>query len=70
MATYGAVWLTDASTHPQSFGLHLEVGLQLVWGEGPPCRRWVFVLISHDAGDEDMTVLSATNRQDGPRFSL
>lgn len=39
----------SASAHPQSLGLHLEVGLQLVWGEIPHCSHRVLVILSHPA---------------------
>ncbi len=45
----------NASAHPQSLRLHLEVGLQLARGEVPHCRHRVFVIKSHPAANGETT---------------
>lgn len=57
----------NASAYPQSLGLHLEVGLQLVRGEGPHCRHRVFIIMSHRAADGETTALTEQKRSQSKR---
>jgi len=53
------LWMLHA--HPKSLGLHLEVGLQLACGEGPCCRHWLFVNMSHPK--DDWQIVGVNRRQ-------
>lgn len=48
----------NASAHPQSLRLHLEVRLHLARGEVPHCRHRVFVIRSHPGADGETTGLT------------
>lgn len=50
-------------THPQSLGLHFEVGLQLSWGERSQHRHRIFVVVSHAAASRGLRLLLRSNER-------